>query len=82
MALIPMTYLVKEGSEIPEDTVKKECKYCHSTFAVPASEAESYKTDACEDCKDAFDKDVAEAAAALMKNPSDAAETIKNALGK
>ena len=82
MALIPTSYLVKEGTSAPEDTVTKQCKYCHSTFAIPNNEVEMYKTDVCEECKDALDKDIAAASAALMKNPTDAADTIKTALGK
>lgn len=81
MSLIPKTYAIPENSEAPDGTVVKECKYCHGKFAIPSGEVDKYKTDVCEDCSEQFDKDVAAATASLMKNPTDAADTIKKALG-
>lgn len=78
---LPMSMKVT-GDSLPEGTVEKKCRYCQTSFAVPSEEVETYKNDVCEECKPEFDKDVAAASAALMKNPTDAAATIKTALGK
>lgn len=80
--LIPSSYELKDGATAPENTTVKECKYCHTKFAIPNAEAGNYKSDVCEGCKDALDKDVAAASAALMKSQTDAADTIGKALGK
>lgn len=77
---IPMTMKVTDGN-IPDGCTEKTCRYCQTKFAVPTAKVDSYKNDVCEDCKDAFDKDIAAASAALMKNPTDAGDMIKTALG-
>lgn len=79
--LIPKSYALAEGKEAPEGTTVKTCKYCQSKFAVPNAELDKYKADTCEDCGEKLDKDVAAATATLMKNPAEAADAIKKALG-
>lgn len=79
--LIPSKYVLEDGKDAPEGTVLKKCKYCGRSFGVPVSEADSV-TECCDDeeCKKAADKEAAAQAAALMKS-SDAADTVKTALG-
>lgn len=84
MSFIPSNYAVKEGSEAPVGSVIKTCKFCKGTFAIPSEEASKYEKSNvcdCDECKEAHEKEIAAAAAALMKPPTDAAETIKTALG-
>ena len=79
--LIPTSYLMKDDNA-PDGTVVRTCKFCQRKFAVPEERNAEYKPDACEDCSADLDKEIAAASAALMKNPTDAADTIKTALGK
>lgn len=84
MSFIPSSYAVKEGSEAPVGSVIKTCKFCNGTFAIPAEEAAKYeKSNVCDNdaCKEAHNKEITAAVAALMKPPTDAAEAIKTALG-
>ena len=85
MALIPNQYAVKEGETAPEGSQVCTCRFCNTTYAIPA-EAASGKTfiDVCDadDCKAAYDKEIAAASAALMKDPSESQAIINQALGK
>lgn len=81
---IPSNYLLEEGKEAPEGTVIKKCRFCNNSFAVPVNEVEKVN-DVCdnESCKEAFDKETAEAVHSLMKAPgsTEAAEAVKTAIG-
>lgn len=83
--LIPSEYVLEEGKEAPEGTVVKKCEICGKSYALPKDVAEKVgETNVCnsESCKETYDKKMAEAAAALMKPPTDAADTISKALGQ
>lgn len=78
---IPMDTKISNDAQIQEGKVEKICKICNGRFAVPEQDADNYKVCVCEDCQPAYDQQVAAASAALMKDPSGAAEAIKTALG-
>ncbi len=80
--LIPISYALNDNASAPDDTVERECKYCHTRFAIPTDEVDKYKDNVCEGCKVEFDKDMAAASAALLKPATDVADTISKALGK
>lgn len=83
--LIPNQYVLKEGETAPEGAQVCTCRICNTTYAVPV-EAANGKTfiDVCDadDCKTAYDKEIAAATAALMKDPVEAKEALDKALGK
>lgn len=82
--LIPTTTSITEVSEVKDGQVAVECTVCKKKFAVPADVMVNVKDDEaiiCADCGQITDKNAAEASAASMKT-SDAADTIKTALGK
>lgn len=85
MSLIPSKFALKEGDAAPEGSLKCKCRFCNTQYAIPAEESNG-KTfiDVCdsEECKTAYDKEIAAATAALMKNPSEGQEIINKALGK
>ena len=79
---IPKEYYLEDGKDQPEGTVIKTCRYCNSRFAVPNDKADNYSDVCdCDECKEKADKDAANASAALMKPKTDAADTVKTALG-
>lgn len=82
--LIPKSYFLEEGKEAPEGTVIKTCRICQSKYALPKEVADQVTNDVCDDddCKNKLDKEIGAAAAAMLKDPKEAADTIKAALGK
>lgn len=79
--MLESKYLLEEGKEAPDGTEVLECTQCKSKFAVPTEMAKEIKDKICEGCSEAMKKVEAAASAAAMKT-SDAADTIKAALGK
>lgn len=82
--LIPKSYYLEEGKEAPDGTVIKTCRICQSKFALPKDIAAQVTNDVCDDdaCKEKLDKEIGAAAATMLKDPKEAADTIKAALGK
>lgn len=79
--MLESKYLLEEGKSAPDGTEVIECTECKSKFAVPAEMAKEIKDKICEGCSEAKKKMEAVASAVAMKT-SDAADTIKTALGK
>lgn len=79
--MLESKHLLEEGKEAPEGTEVIECTECKGKFAVPVEMAKDIKDKICEGCAEAKKKMEAAASAAAMKT-SDAADTIKAALGK
>lgn len=81
MKLIPIKYLLADGTEAPADTVVKQCCVCNRKFAVPSSELNNDDV-CCEDCEGEYNKKEAADAIVVMKtSDSDANATINAALG-
>lgn len=82
--LIPSKYVIENGKETPEGTVKMKCSICQKEFAIPAAEAAKdfslMKSHVCENCGNEADKITAVESVNEMKS-NDAADIVKTALG-
>lgn len=69
---IPKEYHIDDGATAPEGTTVLKCSICGEAFAVPAEIAEkvsAIQVCDCDACKEAFEKQAAAEAHALMQAP-------------
>lgn len=83
--LIPSKYEIEDGKEAPAGSVVLTCDTCKKRFAIPTEEAAKeyslMKSYACEKCGEIADK-IAKVESETEMKVSDAADTVKTALGE